>query len=337
MPEGWRATPAGPSPSIWRKRENSGSSLSVVTPPENPAKAEAEVVVTAGGRQMSAGVVNRLRTHSDPDPRAGGRLEFVRVDARNLARHVGYIMGAGDEVPEALRQFGVEVTLLDEAADSRVVICPGSTPSSPAFAPTTCVKTSEPTSAAARLRQAGGTLMVQYNVVGRGPGGADILAGHRSVSDRVSAVTASVSRKRRWSSWRPDDPVLQFPNRITAADFAGWIQERGLYFADQWDRHYKPLFSSHDPGEDPLAGSTLYTRYGNGVFVFTGPQLLPGIAGRRSGRVPFIRQFPERGADGGQMSEWPELPTVKEIPEIHRRFSVRGAGFTCRPTLSRRA
>ena len=67
----------------------------------------------------------------------------------------------------------------------------------------------------------------------------------------------------------PASPLLAAPNRITAADFEGWIQERGLYFASKWDPKYQAPIASHDPGEPPLAGGLLHADYGKGVYVFT--------------------------------------------------------------------
>ncbi len=63
--------------------------------------------------------------------------------------------------------------------------------------------------------------------------------------------------------------LLHAPNEITAADFDGWVQERGVYFPDQWDEHYQSVLESHDPGEEPLAGGMLFTRYGKGAYVFS--------------------------------------------------------------------
>ena len=90
--------------------------------------------------------------------------------------------------------------------------------------------------------------------------------------DRVSVENAPVS------ILMPDHPLLNFPNRITPKDFQDWIQERGLYFADQWDLHYQAPLSSHDPGEDPRAGGLLYTTYGKGIYIYTG--------------ISFFRQLP---------------------------------------------
>jgi hypothetical protein len=66
----------------------------------------------------------------------------------------------------------------------------------------------------------------------------------------------------------PDAPVFTSPNRITDADFDGWVQERGLYFASTWDDRYTPLLELNDPGEEPRHGSMLATTLGDGVFVY---------------------------------------------------------------------
>ena len=81
----------------------------------------------------------------------------------------------------------------------------------------------------------------------------------------------------------PAHPLLRSPNRITEQDFDGWVQERGLYFASQWDQRYTPLFECCDPGLEPLQGATLYARHGRGVYIFTAfswfRQLPAGVAG----------------------------------------------------------
>ena len=76
---------------------------------------------------------------------------------------------------------------------------------------------------------------------------------------------------------------MNFPNRITRADFEGWVQERGLYFASQWDDKYETVLSGHDPNEQDKSGGILFTRYGKGVFIYTGiswfRQLPAGVPG----------------------------------------------------------
>ena len=80
-----------------------------------------------------------------------------------------------------------------------------------------------------------------------------------------------------------DSPLLRAPNRITPADFQGWVQERGAYFASKWDPQYQTVFETHDDNEKPLAGGELWTRYGAGVYVYTAyswfRQLPAGVPG----------------------------------------------------------
>jgi hypothetical protein len=111
----------------------------------------------------------------------------------------------------------------------------------------------------------GGTLVVQYNRIERNS--TDILK-HMGPypfeisHDRVTVEDAPVT-------FNSKNPLLNEPNKITEADFSGWVQERGLYFANKWDSHYSTLFETHDPGESPLRGGTLVARYGKGVYIFT--------------------------------------------------------------------
>jgi len=82
-------------------------------------------------------------------------------------------------------------------------------------------------------------------------------------NDRVTVEEAPVTFPN------PQLALLHAPNEITNADFDGWVQERGLYFADRWDSRYMSVLESHDPGEDPLPGGMLYTKYGKGAYVFS--------------------------------------------------------------------
>jgi hypothetical protein len=95
--------------------------------------------------------------------------------------------------------------------------------------------------------------------------------------DRVTDENAAVRPVR------PGDPVFRTPNRIGPDDWAGWVQERGLYFARSWDPAYHPLLETHDPGESPLEGGLLVARVGKGTYVYIGlsffRQLPAGVPG----------------------------------------------------------
>ena len=195
----------------------------------------------------------------------------VRVDP---SLRVGYIMGSGDAGAEALSQIGVDVELLDAdrvregAFDPYDVVVLG-------------VRAYEtrPDLVGANEQlldwvREGGTLIVQYNRYEfSGAGFAPYPVGINRPHDRVTDETAPVT------VLAPESPVFTDPNRITAADFEGWAQERGLYFLDEWDAAYTPLLEMSDPGEDPKRGSLLVTPLGEGLWVYSG--------------LAFFRQFPE--------------------------------------------
>jgi hypothetical protein len=182
-------------------------------------------------------------------------------------------MGAGDDVPAALRQWGVTVTLLSSDDLARGDL-------SRFDAIITGVRAYNVRDDLVANQQRlldytkdGGTLVVQYNVAERqNPFGGGGPAGRL---DRMGPYPFRVSQDRITVEETPmvpknvDHRLLQVPNRITAADYAGWVQERGLYFPNQWDSHYEPIWSMTDPGEKPVEGGTLYTKYGKGAYVYT--------------------------------------------------------------------
>jgi hypothetical protein len=208
-------------------------------------------------------------------PRSDARL--VRADIQTRGERVASIMGPGDEVPAALEQMGYRVSLLDdddltdadlEAYDAIV----------------TGVRAYNTRERLAVAHQrlldyvaGGGTLVMQYNN-SRG-----------LVTDALGPWPLGLSRGRvtveeaPMTPVDPDHPLLTFPNRITAADFEGWVQERGLYFPGSWDEHYQPVLRCSDPGEEPLEGGLLYAHHGDGVFIYTGfaffRQLPAGVPG----------------------------------------------------------
>jgi LmbE family N-acetylglucosaminyl deacetylase len=196
-------------------------------------------------------------------------VKLVRVDVRNPAKNIGYVVGAGDEVPDALRQMGSTVTLL--TADD--LSC-GDLSRFDAIVTGVRAYNTRTDLVANQQRLVdyvhdGGTLVVQYNTMNSYTGEGGGVLEHAGPwpfqigRARVTVEEAPVAFPN------PANPLLHKPNEITERDFDGWIQERGLYFATHWDSHYTPLFETHDPGEQPLLGSTLTARYGKGAFVFT--------------------------------------------------------------------
>jgi LmbE family N-acetylglucosaminyl deacetylase len=281
VPAGWQAAPASRAFSLSGDGDETTLSFEV-TPPAAAVRGQIRAIARIAGRDVSSGMVVISYPHFPAQvvfPPAAA--ELVRTDARILAHRIGYIMGAGDQVPEALRQLGCEVTLL-----SPTDLALGDLSAYDAIV--TGVRAYNVRSDLRANQQRlldyvsnGGTLVVQYNVLERGRASEHLdHLGPYSLHigrDRVSVEEAPVTFTD------PNDPLLRSPNLITPADFEGWVQERGLYFASDWDSHYRTLIESHDPGEAPHPGGTLYTRYGKGAYVFTAyswfRQLPAGVPG----------------------------------------------------------
>jgi hypothetical protein len=195
---------------------------------------------------------------------------------------IGYLPGPGDDVPASLRRVGYEVTLLgDEALAAGA---PALRRFDAVVVGVRAFNTSERLRAAHAALMAyvegGGTLVVQYNTNSRlGPltvplGPWPFEIGGNRVTDETAPVTFAAA----------GHPALTVPNAIGPRDFDGWIQERGLYFAEKFDAaHYQAPLLMNDPGEPPQAGSLLWARYGKGTFVYTGlaffRQLPAGVPG----------------------------------------------------------
>jgi hypothetical protein len=204
-------------------------------------------------------------------------VKLVRSDIAVTARRIGYVMGAGDEVPDALRQLGLEVTLLGEDDLRRGDLS--------RFDAIVAGVRAYNVRADLRAYQQrlldyvnnGGTYVAQYMSAGAqniGPYPITIAGGN---GYRVTVEEAPVAFTH------PDSPLLQKPNKIGPRDFEGWVQERALLIPTQWDPHYETVLSCGDPGEKPLEGGELWTRYGKGVYIFSSyvwfRQLPAGVPG----------------------------------------------------------
>ncbi|HVS66094.1 MAG TPA: PIG-L family deacetylase [Thermoanaerobaculia bacterium] len=280
LPDGWRVEPAS---AVFNLEPQAEQRIDfAVAPPSTSSAGAASAIASLAGSDHP--MTSRVRIIDYPHipvqtllPPADGRV--VRFDLERRGDRIGYVMGAGDEIPEALRQVGYEVALLsdEELAAGELSGYDAIVVGIRAYNARPAVRRHNP-----RLLEyveRGGTLVVQYNTVSRRGEGPDGIGPYpfELSRDRVSVEEAPVTMLL------PDHPVLAGPNRITAADFDGWVQERGLYFAGSWDERYAAPLASHDPGEEDLAGGLLVARYGEGVYVYTGlsffRELPAGVAG----------------------------------------------------------
>ncbi|MFN4144600.1 MAG: PIG-L family deacetylase [Runella sp.] len=280
LPAGWRCEPASIPFDLPEKYQEQLVSVKVF-PSNKSEEVKLKVVIqTESGTTSHSLKVVEYKHIPTQTLYPVAHANLVKLDIKNKATNIGYIAGAGDEVPAALRQMGCKVTLLDEGElnknlNSYDAIVVG----------VRAYNTEE------RMRyfqpklmeyvKNGGTMVVQYATAG-GFGNTLKVPNigpypFKIGRDRVTEEEAEVR------ILQPNHPVLNTPNKISPRDFEGWIQERGIYFAVEWDKNYVPLFSMNDTNEAAKEGSTIYCSHGKGHFIYTGlsffRELPAGVSG----------------------------------------------------------
>jgi len=186
------------------------------------------------------------------------------LDIKITNRPIAYIDGAGDDVAASLRQIGYQVDVIDPALLSPEKLSHYQVVILGVRAFNTVDALSHKNTMLFDWVKQGGTMITQYNV-NRPLVTQDIAPYPLTISrDRVTEENSPVN------ILQPDHPAMQFPNKITATDFDGWVQERGLYFSNAWDDHFIPLLEMHDTNENPIKGGLLVAPYGEGYYVYSG-------------------------------------------------------------------
>jgi hypothetical protein len=279
LPQGWTAEPAESPLALAAEGENTAASF-VVRAPAKRAEGTLEIVAEAVVNGVSYAsdlqtvAYPHIQTHRLYSP-ATVKVQVLDLKVANVK--VGYIMGSGDQVPDALRRMGIDVTLIDREMLSSgelsrfdtIVVGVRASEARPDFVANN-----------GRLRdymERGGTLIVQYqqtDYINRGlPPYPVKVEGNPRVTDETAAVKILV----------PRHPVFSFPNTITDADFQGWVQERNLYSFGTFDGKYTALLEASDPEEKPQNGGEVYADVGKGRYVYTSyawfRQLPAGVPG----------------------------------------------------------
>ncbi len=271
-PAGWSVSPSSQPFTLTRAGESTRLTFTVTAPAETTTATLTAAAEVSGHTFRHA----RQEIRYDHIPslllQPAATLKSSAFDVAVRAKNVGYIPGAGDLTVDALNRLGLSVTELSIADLTRerlatfdaVVLGIRAYNTRPELAP--------------RLpelfayAEAGGTVIAQYNTTGlqvRPLAPYALKLSNERVSDELAPATFLA----------PDHPALNAPNKITPADFDGWVQERGLYFPNEWAPEFTPILSFNDPGEPPRHGSLLIARHGKGWFVYTG--------------LSFFRELPE--------------------------------------------
>jgi hypothetical protein len=284
-PEGWLVAPGEKALEFHERGERQSAVFKVTPGNRTEGRRENRASLKSGQRNFEEGysVVTRedLGTFYYYQP-AVQRISVVDVKVPKDIK-VGYIMGAGDNIPTVLEQIGMNVTMIPADKLASEDLSKYQTIVLGIRAYDTQKGVIDNNKRLLDFVENGGRLVVQYNTLGSFGVPIDFNSG------KYTPYPATLSRARvsveeaPVSILDPANPIFHSPNEITQKDFEGWVQERGLYFMSQWDRNFAPLLESHDPGEGEQKGGLLVAHYGKGTYIYTGyaffRQLPAGVPG----------------------------------------------------------
>ncbi|HEU5248062.1 MAG TPA: PIG-L family deacetylase [Candidatus Udaeobacter sp.] len=263
VPQGWGVDPASVPIDLSGANAETAATFTV-KPPDQSSEGTLRAIVSADGRDYSFERVRISYPHIGVQtlmPQSEVRL--VRADIRKKGDRIGYIPGAGDDIPESLRQIGYSVKILSESDITAKNLAQFSAIVLGIRAYNTQDRISNWLAELFAYVKAGGVAVAQYNTL------ADLK------TEQLGPYPLEISRDRVTDEnaevriLAPNHPLMTAPNKITSKDFEGWVQERGLYFPKQWDPAWIPVLSCNDPKEKPLDGGLLVAKFGKGFFVYT--------------------------------------------------------------------
>ncbi len=273
LPANWQVFPK----SIPFALDKKGTELTVyfeVTPPSSPDEVIAKSVAIIDGKRYDKEQIIIDFSHiTKQQVLKPSEAKFIRMDLKTKEEKIAYIMGAGDEVPNSLKQMGYKVTLLNPEEISPEKLANFDVVMTGIRAYNTVQALANKQNILFDFVKGGKTMLVQYN----NP--------NDLVTENIAPFPLKISRDRVTEEnaevrfLAPNHPVLNSPNKITAKDFEGWKQEQGLYYPNEFDKAFIPILSSNDKGETPKNGALLIAPYGKGYYIYTG--------------LSFFRELPE--------------------------------------------
>lgn len=266
LPQGWKSSPEKINFEIASKYEEAVYEFKL-TPPTNFERTSLKAIAEMDGKEYSKFVKEIKHNHIPAQTIIyESEADLVSVNISNKVKNIGYLEGAGDDVAECIQQIGIQVTELSDKDFTGNSLSKFDAIVIGIRAYNTKEKMKSYQKYLMDYVKNGGTLVVQYNT-NNFLGSINFSLGpypFKVSRDRVTVEEAPVTFVE------PSHPLLQSPNKITDKDFEGWIQERGIYFASDWDKNYETIISMNDPSEKVSEGSVIYCKYGKGNFVYTG-------------------------------------------------------------------
>lgn len=275
--DGWKVSPEFEDVKLSKKGEIKTVEF-MLYPPKHQSESLLTPEFTIGNQKFDKELIEISYSHI-PDQKIvlPAESKIVHIDLKKKGDRIAYIEGAGDSLPENLKQIGYEVQILspNEITAENLKSFDAVVLGVRTFNVVPELKFKN--KILFEYVKNGGNLMVQYNT------------NQPLVTEEISPLPLKLSRDRvtdEFSEVRflaKDHPVLNSPNKIIQKDFEGWVQERGLYFPNQWDAGFTPVLSMNDKGESPMDGSLLVAKYGKGYYIYTGlsffrelPACVPG-------------------------------------------------------------
>lgn len=273
LPSNWKVIPSETAINLQKKGAEEIVYFTVV-PPAAADDVTAKVIVSANGRNFDREQITIDYEHiSFQQVLKPAEARFIKLDIKTGTEKIAYIMGAGDAVPASLNQMGYDVTLIKPEEILAERLSAFNTVITGVRAYNVVKDLAFKQDILFEFVKSGGTMIVQYNT------------SHDLVTKELAPYPLSLSRDRVTEEnaevrfLQPDARILNYPNKITQADFHGWKQELGLYYPDQWDPAFSALLSANDKGEKPKNGGLLVAKYGKGHYIYTG--------------LSFFRELPE--------------------------------------------
>jgi LmbE family N-acetylglucosaminyl deacetylase len=273
LPANWKVIPTAIAFALSKKGEEQIVNFEVF-PPKNAEEIVAKVVAIVDGKSIDKEQININYEHiSKQQILRKSEAKFIKLDIKTGNEKIGYVMGAGDEVPKSLKQMGYEVTEINPSEITKEKLANFDVLITGVRAYNTVKELKFKQEILLDFVKVGKTMLVQYNTTDELVTKNIAPFPIKISKDRVTEENAAV----RFLA--PEHPVLNYPNKITAKDFEGWKQEQGLNYPSEWDPAFTAILSSNDKGETPKNGALLIAKYGKGNYIYTG--------------LSFFRELPE--------------------------------------------
>ncbi|MDN3723685.1 PIG-L family deacetylase [Aequorivita sp. SDUM287046] len=276
-PNGWKVEPAQQTFEIERTGETKIFNF-IVTPPPTQNEGYLKTRIVADGKNFDKELVTIDYEHIPyQSVLIPSEAKIAKIDIHKKGQNIGYINGAGDAIPESLRQIGYSVSTIDPSTISKSSLSKFDAIVIGIRAYNTVPELAFAQPSLNKYVENGGTLIVQYNT------------SNSLVTENLGPYALKLSRDRVTDEFSevkilaPDHPIMNSPNKISSKDFDGWVQERGLYFPDEWAKEFTPILGMNDKGEAQTKGSLLVAKYGKGHYIYTGlsffRELPAGVSG----------------------------------------------------------